>query len=224
MKLALKSQLLIGRSVFLLVLLLSAGVVFYIINYLSRTTEQSIQLLNSTSAVGDEIVAAVFEQLIAGEEFLLTGSAASRQKFSQAGSRAYQNEVAYLKLNLTLAERLQVEKIKALHAEMEVLASEAFTLSDIGDRPGAVTKMKQVLARGSDLEQEVEKIMHMEAVRIRDTSQKVRDFTLRAGWLLIGFLLLAALVDFLFVLIVTTRSIIAPIRELVQGTDKIRKG
>ncbi|HEV8631196.1 MAG TPA: ATP-binding protein, partial [Thermoanaerobaculia bacterium] len=88
--------------------------------------ERETRALLAEQSLADRILRTVNRQLLEANRYLDQGRPELRQSFWRDGDQAYDLLRQYLFFDLSLAERLQVERVKELHQGFEVAAQSAF--------------------------------------------------------------------------------------------------
>src|SRR2546430_17434380 len=88
--------------------------------------------LRPSSEIGSGLVAMVFEEIRAAEQYLAAPSAGARQLFQAAGDDAFQYERRLEALGIAAEPRIAVGRLKQLNAAIQVDYAIAHALKDLG--------------------------------------------------------------------------------------------
>ena len=114
------------------------------------TVGTELASLTAVSEETNDFAAAVFEEMLAAEQYLVDASAEARERFGANGDSAYVSQLRLAELpELTPADRSSIERIAALRSEAEVLYSYAHAQRALGRRTRAETSAHYLCGRSS---------------------------------------------------------------------------
>lgn len=154
-------------------ILLAAAVVAGLLALLRFTGSMQADLARQTAALlieqtlADLIHRNVSRQLLDASRYVNNPRPELLESFRQHGAEVYSQVRKYLFHDLSLSERLQVEKVKELHQEFEVAAQQAFDLLDQDEARLAQVRINVMFAQVSELEEALDRFIAMR-VETRD--------------------------------------------------------
>lgn len=162
----------------------------------------------------DEIVVAVYGQIIASYRQLQAPNAANMERFDSLGSSVFDYLRGYLFQEMSMAARMQVEAIRELHQSLEVYAYDAFEHAKEGRESSARGEVVQLELRASKLEAAVD---HFIELRDRDRAAR-HDQQAVMRWRVLAGVALAVV----FLIIVTLLFVRLMLRHVVDPLDQLQ--
>ncbi len=190
---------------------------------LRRDVERDTSARLAEQHAADEIVTAVYGQLLASYQQLQAPSERNLERFEALGQTAYTRLRQYLFQSMPLEARLQVETIKELHQELEVEAHGAFELIQRGDSVAARARVAELQRQAEQLQAEVGRFG---ALRERDRSQLHEEQVALFQRLLIGITLVGVALIVLATLFVrlVQRRVAQPLGQLAEAAARLGGG
>jgi len=193
-----------------------------------RTVQDTVGTeLASLTMVSDrtnQLSAAVLDEMLAAEQYLVDGSADARDRFAAAGDSAYssQRQLADLR-ELTAADRASIRRIAAIQSETEVLYSYAHAERDLGRRTRAEASAAVARARATELMGMVRQFSANQGNRARTTASSL-DSTAADRKLLVWAVLVASIFVGSAIGITTLRSVERPLDRLAAAAERFGDG
>jgi len=124
----------------------------YALRTVRRSEEAQLETVRRSGTVGNGIAASVFQEIAAGQQYLVTPTASERGQFQDAAdeSFAFAQELERLP-GLTLEQRLSVNRIRELQGSIEVGYAMAHALRDLGRDAEASARAAAVLNPATEL-------------------------------------------------------------------------
>jgi two-component system cell cycle sensor histidine kinase/response regulator CckA len=188
-----------------------------------RDFDRNLEASLREQSAADEIIAAVYGQLIAAHRQLQNPTAVNSARFDSLGQVAYTGLRAYLFLPMALEARMQVEAIRELHGSLEVEAHRAFDLVERGEPASAGVHIERTEAKTVQLEAAMDELVRLRA-RERAAFQD-RQWTLARRWAFGIATVVIALVTFAFLYLRTiARRVMYPLQQLSGAAVSIGAG
>ncbi len=220
---SLRRLLLVGTTLFAVA---AAGLmigIMLLFGSLRRAAERNTRARLIEQHAADEIVTAVYGQILASYQQLQAPSERTMERFDALGQTAHTRLRQYLFQSMPLEARLQVEAIKELHQTLEVEAHGAFELIQRGDSEAARARVAELQRQAEQLQAEVGRFGELrERDRTQENDRQVALYQrLLSGITLVG----VALVVFaaLFVRLVR-RRVVVPLDQLAEAAARLGGG
>jgi signal transduction histidine kinase len=171
----------------------------------------------------DEIVNAVYGQILAAYQHLQSPSEQSLERFGALGQRAYSRLRDYLFQPMPIEARLQVEKLKELHQTLEVEAHGAFALIQRGEAEAARALIPEMHRLADQLQAEMGRF---EELRDLQRARLHAEQTELFKWLLAGILAVGAVLAVFAALFVRLmqRRVVIPLAHLAEAATRLGSG
>jgi methyl-accepting chemotaxis protein len=180
--------------------------------------------LRLSTEVGSGLVTSVLEEMRAAEEYLAAPSAEARTKFQSAADEAFQFARRLDAVgDLTVEDRLTINRLKQQHATIQTEYALAHALKDLGRDQAAVAQAAAVRPQAAELTRLVRDLSRREGQRAANARDRLAaDSTDRERTL---WVLVAALVAAGFVLSrYTVQSVQRPLSRLVTAAERFGAG
>lgn len=186
------------------------------------TTEMS--RIRLTTGLSTSLITMVFSELRAAEQYLASPEQSTREEFQSAADSAFRFQRRLARLgDLTVEDRLVVNRIKLLESSIQVEYALAHALRDLGRVDEARARSTAIHASVNDL---VELVRGLSARQSERAAQAADRLALLAGrrelflWLVLGvFLVLGAVAT-----VLTLRSVEGPLGRLVTAAERFGAG
>ena len=213
-----------GLAVLIAGLALTAVVGVTALRTMRGSVREEMLGLRATTEATSGLVVTVFDEIRAAEQYLSAPSAEARAQFAAAADAAF----AHLRRlegfeTLTVDDRLTVNRLKQLHAAIQVEYAMAHALIDLGRTADALRRSAAARAPATELMQLVRGLSARQAGRAGAVADRL---TALAGsreallWLLVG----AVLVGGVGVAVVTVRAVERPLERLVVAAKRFGGG
>ena len=190
---------------------------------LRRDVERDTSARLTEQRAAEEIVNAVYGQILASYQQLQAPSEHNMERFDALGQSAYTRLRQYLFQSMPLEARLQVETIKELHQRLEVEAHGAFELIQRGESAAARARVAELQRRAEQLQAEV---VRFGALREQERAQLHSEQVELLQRLLIGITLVGiALLVFAVVFVrIVRQRVVVPLRQLGEAAVRLGSG
>jgi methyl-accepting chemotaxis protein len=188
-----------------------------------QAVADELGMLRASSEVGSGLVATVFEEIRAAEQYLAAPSADARRQFEAAGEEAFQYEKRLEALGLTGEDRITVTKLKQLHASIQVDYAIAHALRDLGREREALARSAVARPQATEVTRLVRDLSSRQAVKATQAATRLAEASQdreKALWLL----LTAIAVIGLFLARWALLSIQGPLSRLVTAAERFGSG
>lgn len=188
-----------------------------------RAVADELGMLRASSEVGSGLVASVLEEIRAAEEYLAAPSAATRHEFEAASEEAFQYEKRLEALGLTGEDRITVNKLKQLHASIQVDYSIAHALRDLGRDREALARSAAVRPQATEVTRLVRDLSSRQAVKATQAGARLAEASQdreKALWLLLTGI---AVIGF-FLARWALLSVQGPLSRLVTAAERFGGG
>src|SRR5437762_751168 len=130
--------------------------------------------LRASSDVGGGLVATVSEEIRTAEQYLAAPSADARKLFQAASDEAAQYEKRLEAFGVTSEDRLAVNRLKHLHASIQVDYSIAHALKDLGRDHEALTQLAAVRADAAEVTRLARDFSSRQAAKAAQAADRLR--------------------------------------------------
>ncbi len=190
---------------------------------LQRDADRDMRASALEHHVADEIVSAVYGQIMASYRQLQMPSTANMERFDSLGSTTFDHLRGYLFRDMSMAARRQVEAIRELHQSLEVDAYNAFEQAKGGRQTTARAGIAELELRAKELEAAVDHFMNL---RDRERDAR-REHQTAVRWrILTGVALITVsliVVTLLFIRLMQ-RHVVNPLEQLQAAAMAFGKG
>jgi methyl-accepting chemotaxis protein len=217
-------RLILGLSGLLAGLVIAAVVGVTSLATLRRSLEAEIEMLRTSSEVGNGLVTSVFDEIRSGEQYLTAPSPQTRDQFQTGADAAfrYQKQLDGL-AGLSESDRIMVNRIKQLQASIHVDYSIAHALLDLGRAREAVAHSGAVRGPTTELTQLVRQLSARQSEKAAAAGQRLGALANRRELFLWLVLLTTGAVGVL-VAMFTLRSVEGPLVRLVTAAERFGSG
>ena len=219
-----RARVLFGLALLMLGLVAEAVVGAATLRRMRRAEADELAALRVATEVGSGLVTSVLEEMRAAEQDLAAPSAEARSQFQAAADEAFQfarrlDAVA----DLTVEDRLTINRLKQQHATIQTEYALAHALKDLGRDQAAVAQAAAVRPQAAELTRLVRDLSRREGQRAAHAADRLAaDSTDRERTL---WVLVAALVAVGFVLSrYTVQSVQGPLSRLVTAAERFGAG
>lgn len=129
----------------------------------------------------------------------------------------------YLRLDIGVQERLTVERIKELQAELSLLAMRVYRDLETGADRRAAIDLNRVHRLEGQVRDQFEKLSELQLGTLAAVLQHL-DRTAKQGMLAVGGLVVALLLAAAFTAVVVRRRILRPVHDILAASERMRLG
>ncbi len=220
---SLRQLLLVGTTAFAVA---AGGLmvgILVLVGSLQRVAERDARARLAEQQAADEIVTAVYGQILAAYQQLQSPSERNLKRFNALGQTTFSRLREYLFQPMPLEARLQVETIKELHQTLEVEAHAAFDLGRGAESQAARVRVAEMQRRAERLQVEMNRFV---ALRERERAHLRQKELLLFRRLLTGMTLVAAALIALAALFVrlVQRRVVLPLGQLAEAAARLGSG
>jgi methyl-accepting chemotaxis protein len=217
-------RIILGLSGSLAGLLIASIVGVTSLATLRRSLGSEIEHLRESSAVGNGLVTAVFEEIRAAHEYLDDGTKRAADQFQLAADAAfrYQKQLDGLP-GLTEADRITVNRIKQLQSTIHVDYSLAHANVDLGRPSAAAAAAAEVREPVSELTRLVRELSTRQADRASVAGERLARIA-REREILLWLVLVITIVVGAVVGAFTLRWVEGPLVRLVTAAERFGSG
>ena len=179
--------------------------------------------LRASSEIGSGLVAMVFEEIRAAEQYLAAPSAGARQLFQAAGDDAFQYERRLEALGIAGEDRIAVGRLKQLNAAIQVDYAIAHALKDLGRDGEALAHSAAVRPHAAEVTRLVRDLATRQAVKAAQVADRLAAASREREkelWLLLGGIAVVGL----FLARWAMLSIHGPLSRLVTAAERFGSG
>ena len=152
----------------------------YALRTVRRSEAAQLELVRRSGDVSNGIVASVFQEIDAGQRYLVAPSVELRAQFQDAADRSFDFSRELERVpGLTLDQRLAVNRVRELQGSIEVGYAMAHALRDLGRDAEARGRATTVLEPAAELTRLVRTLTAELAQRARRTEQSLAALTAR---------------------------------------------
>jgi len=175
--------------------------------------------LRASSEIGSGLVAMVFEEIRAAEQYLAAPSAGARRLFQAAGDDAFQYERRLEALGIAGEDRIAVGRLKQLNAAIQVDYAIAHALKDLGRDGEALAQSAAVRPHAAEVTRLVRDLATRQAVKAAQVADRLAAASREREkelWLLLGGIAVVGL----FLARWAMLSIHGPLSRLVTAAER----
>ncbi|PYP18801.1 MAG: hypothetical protein DMD52_01145 [Gemmatimonadetes bacterium] len=179
--------------------------------------------LRASSEIGSGLVAMVFDEIRAAEQYLAAPSADARQLFQAASDEAFQYARRLEALGITGEDRIAVSRLKQLNAAIQVDYSIAHALKDLGRDGEALARSAAVRPQAAEVTRLVRDLSSRQAVKAAQVADRLSAASRereKALWLLLGGIAVVGL----FLARWAMLSVQGPLSRLVTAAERFGSG
>ncbi len=188
------------------------------------TVSTELESLTNVSDETNKFTTAVFEEMLAAEQYLVDGSTEAQERFALNGEAAYVSQSRLAELSeLTGADLASIQQIAALQSEAEVLYSYAHAERDLYRRARAESGASIARARATELMQLVRQFSAVQGTRARAISNSLEQ-TAADRQMLVWAVLVASICIGTAVGVTTLRSVEYPLARLAAAAERFGDG
>jgi methyl-accepting chemotaxis protein len=185
---------------------------------------RELQSLQAASLVESGLVTTIFDEIRAAEEYLSAPSEAARTDFQNSADEGFRYEKSLEQLEgLSVQDRLTVNKIKGLQAEIEVAYSLAHALKDLGRDREAQVRSVAVRDQAGQLTRLVRDLSGRQAQRAGQAADRLAALAARRQlflWVVLGLTIAGGVVIAWF----TLQAVEGPLSRLVTAAERFGSG
>jgi signal transduction histidine kinase len=209
-------------STFLLVVLAS-GVFAYRFGQFSAEAAKLAQNLQNTTTLSLEIRQELNEQINLVYRQFETVEPSFPSEFATINFELGEKQTRYLKLNIGTQERLTVERIKSLQAELGIQALQINYDLKNGKRTQALGRLRIMKEVENRINNEFSNLNSLETVKLSTVQSQLAETvnTTKLAIYGLGVYLLTSLLFFTFLL---RRRVLQPLSLILSATNRIRRG
>jgi methyl-accepting chemotaxis protein len=219
-----RARILVGLGALAIGLVITAATGAAALSTIRRRITSEMDAVRSATAVSTGTLTTVFTELRAAEQYLAAPEERARTEFQDAADSAFQYEKRLERLgDLTVEDRLVVNRIKMLQASIQVDYAYAHALRDLGRAREAQARVVQVHTAVTEL---LQLVRGLSARQSEKAAQVAERLALVAGrrqlflWLVLAvFVALGAVASML-----TVRSVEVPLARLVTAAERFGAG
>ena len=219
-----RARILVGLGALALGLVITAATGAAGLSTIRQRITLEMESVRTTTSVSTGLLTTVFAELRAAEQYLSAPDDKVRSEFQGAADSAFQYEKRLERLgDLTVEDRLVVNRIKLLQSSIQVDYALAHALRDLGRNAEAQTRVGAVRASVAEL---IQLVRGLSARQAEKAGQVAERLALVAGrrqlflWLVLAvFLALGAVGSML-----TVKSVEMPLARLVTAAERFGAG
>ncbi len=219
-----RARILFGLALLMVGLVAEAVVGAATLRRMRRAETGELAALRISTEVGSGLVTSVLEEMRAAEQYLAAPSGEARAKFQTAADEAFQFARRLDAVSdLTVEDRLTINRLKQQHATIQTEYALAHALKDLGRDQAAVAQAAAVRPQAAELTRLVRELARREGQRAAHAADRLAaDSTDRERTL---WVLVAALIAAGFVLSrYTVQSVQGPLSRLVTAAERFGAG
>ncbi|HJQ67235.1 MAG TPA: methyl-accepting chemotaxis protein [Gemmatimonadales bacterium] len=219
-----RARILLGLGALAVGLVLTAATGTTALGTIRRRITTEMNALRTTTSINTGLLTTVFTELRAAVQYISTPDARSRNEFQSAADSAFDLDRRLERLgDLTVEDRLVVNRIKLLLSSIQVDYALAHALRDLGRTGEAQARSSAVQASVNEL---VQLVRGLSARQSEKAGQAADRLAMLAGrrelflWLVLGvFVALGAVSTML-----TVKSVEGPLSRLVTAAERFGAG
>lgn len=217
-------RILLGLAGLALGLVLTAAAGTTALGVIRRQITAEMTRIRTATGVSTNLLTMIFTELRAAEQYLVSPDPATRAEFQNAADSAFQFQRRLTRLaDLTVEDRLVVNRIKLVESSIQVDYALAHALKDLGRTGDAQARAATVHASVSQL---VELVRSLAARQSEKAAQAADRLALLASrrelflWLVLGVFLVLGVVAS----VLTLRSVEGPLSRLAAAAERFGAG
>ena len=220
----LRWRILAGFASLILLLLIGSAVGGYSLLTMRTAVRGEMRTLQTTNGIANGVMTAVFAEIRAAEQYLNEPSLGAAAEFHSTADDAFAGAKTLDQLGgLTVDDRLTINRMNQLQAQIEVTYALAHALRDLGR--GSQAAAQAALARGpaNQLTLLVREVGDRQAQRGQQAADRLGDLARKMALVLAGVLVLA-LVSGSVIGLWTLSAVEGPLRRLATAAERFGVG
>jgi len=219
-----RARILLGLAALATGLVITAATGTTALSTIRRRITAEMNAVRTATTVSTALLATVFAELRAGEQYLAAPDAAARTEFQDAADSAFQFEARLARLgDLTDEDRLIVNRINLLQSSIQVDYSLAHALRDLGRGREAQARVAAVHTPVNELIQMVRGLSARQSEKAAQVADRLARLAARRELFL--WVALALFVGLGVVAsVLTVRSVEGPLARLVTAAQRFGAG
>ncbi|HXG66369.1 MAG TPA: ATP-binding protein [Blastocatellia bacterium] len=190
---------------------------------LSTETARLTRNLEETHALNDELHDRINDQIHLLYKQLHQPDPLFPQKLSQTLRELSEKQARYLQLEIGDEERLGVERIQTLHAELGAQALQIYEQLRGGNRRQAVLRLQELDRLQEAADQAYQELSRLQTQKLRDVQGQL-DSSVKMAYLTIYGLAGSLLVFLAVFILLLHRRVVQPLGSILEASERIRQG
>ena len=220
----LRVRMVLGLAALLVGLAVTAIVGARALRTMRHEIGQELTLLRASSEIGNGLVTTVFDEIRAAEQYLAAASPAAGAQFQEAADTAFDYARRLEKLEgLTVEDRLTVNRLKQLHAAIQVDYAIAHALKDLGRDQEALSQSATVRRPAGELMRLVRELSNRQAAKAAQVTERLGGIAGRRElflWVLLAVMVIVGVLAS----VRTLASVEGPLGRLVTAAERFGGG
>jgi signal transduction histidine kinase len=216
-------QLILILALTFLVVLLFVAQLTYRYMQLTDRAERSARNLQNTFELNQELRTGIQEQINMLHRQFEMPNPLAQYRFSQLNYTLGERHSRYVTLDIGSEERLAVESIRSLQAELGVQGLQIFDHLRRQERARAVTVIGQVEELAERLEREFELLNRLQVEKLRVVQSSLSG-SLRRAHLSVASLAASLVLVLALITVLLRRRVQQPLQQLIRASEEIRRG
>ncbi len=219
-----RSRLLVGLAVLMAGLLGTVALGAATLRLMQQAVATELAALQASSEVGSGLVTSVFEEIRAAQQYLTAPGAEAWAQFDAAAEHTVQYERRLEALgDLTVEDRLTVNRLKQLHATIEVEYAIARALKDLGRDREAVARTVAVRPQADELTRLARSLSSHQALKASQAADRLAATSKRRErtmWFILSMIAAGAVLLSRW----TLQAVQEPLERLVTAAERFGSG
>ena len=221
---SIRTRIAVGTGALVVVLVVVALIGIAALRTVQETVGRELASLTRLSDESNALVAVLFEQMRAAEQYLNEGSPATRSTFQTAGDSARETQRRLETLSeLTPGDRETIQRMAELQAEVEASYGQAHAQRDLGRQDEAHASAVAAREIAADLVRLVRRFSSAQGARAHTAARALAQ-TAADRMLLVWAVLLASLFVGSAIGMATLRSVERPLTRLAAAAKRFGDG
>jgi len=214
--------LLLLAVTFFLVVVFATGITYQFAKFPTEGARLT-QNLTDTSMLNQELRSAVNEQISLLRQQFGHLDPQFRNNFGELNYKLGEEQIRYLKLDLGQQERLDLEKIKSLQAELAVEANEVFEWLRNKDRAQAAFRFGSVERLEKEIDKGFNELNELQTNKLVAVQNQLNN-SVSAAYTAIGGLAGALVLTLITFTVLLRRRVLHPLHAILEATNQVRQG
>ena len=214
--------LLLLAVTFFLVVVFAIGITYQFAKFPAEGARLT-QNLTDTSKLNQDLRSALDEQVNLLRRQFDHLDPQFQDAFGDLNYKLGEKQIKYLKLDIGQQERLTVEKIKSLQAELAVQATQVFEWLRNKNRAQATFRFSSVQQLEKEIDQRFNELNELQTNKLVAVQTQLNN-SVSAAYVAIGGLAAALVLTLITFTVLLRRRVLHPLHSILEATNQVRQG
>jgi methyl-accepting chemotaxis protein len=219
-----RARLILGLTLLIAGVVTGAAFGILALRLMTADIDRRLESLRTSSSINSLLQSGVLNEIAAAEAYLAAPSDELRDRFHQGAIETHALRRQFRRLpDLAAAERVLIDSIGRLQAELEVGYALAHALLDLGRVEEARLSAERARLPSREMTEAIRGLADSEAERAQFAAEELQSGALRRQLMLLALLGLSTTVG-IGLAVVTLRAVESPLARLVRSAERLGEG